>query len=670
MSRRRGAAIVFCLAWFFAIAFFAARDARPLWLMGGWLTTTGPGVLAAGAVLLSAWGWGRPIRRALLPTVAAEDRIARWIIDTVLGLVVLQTAAVVLGSFGWMGPGAGRAIVASGLVPLVVVPRERPPAIEDRGRPFSGWWIAAAALVAPGVIAIGGPLIAADEGQYHRRFVEHLLTTGAFPGDADDALSGFAQGMHALGALAASFAGVDALRPLAFGMGLGGLVLGERLAQRLFGRLAGGPYLLIACGAATALRVAPTFNTDLTLAPFVGVGAWLALDWARAPDRPGGHPWALALVGGAALSIKYTAPVYLGPLYAIVLVALLRGDRAGPGRALGAWVAAALLPAVFALPWLVKNHLVAGHPLWPILGIDAPAGLEAAFTFNMTANYGPGGGLEAALRAPWDLFGIGREFDRRLYLGRLNPWPLVALPGLLLALRFRPEARATAIAALVGLLIWAGPLRRVVYLLPLWPILAALTAGGIVEMMRLIPQPTLHHAGIAGSVLLGAVAAAEVAAPWSDHAALAPVACGEIDREAAAEEVLPDARILRWLRENGAGDEAIAMLWGWHAWDLRGRVIWIGAEDFTPLRRTLVEAGDADAAAALLRDRGVRWIVHRRYRFVRAAYPTVSDEAFERAFERPVQIGDELVDSHATRRFVHGNLAVFELDEVEDPTPD
>jgi hypothetical protein len=665
MTRRHTALIGLCLAWCGLIAVVSTEGARPLWLMVGWFTTCGPGVLAAALVLLSGWAWGRPLRRWMLPTAGTDDRIARVVVDCTLGLVLLQSAAVALGTAGWLTVPAAWIVVGSGLIPLLAGPHDRPPATEDRGRPVSGWWIAAAALLAPTVLAVAGPMLAADEGQYHRRFIEYILTHGSFPADPDDAPTGFAQGMHALGTLAASIGGIEALRPLSFGMGLGGLVLGERLAQRLFGRLAGGPYLLIACGAASVLRVLPTFNTDLALAPFVGVAAWIALDWAREPDRPDGRPWALAIVGGGALSIKFTAPLFLAPLYLIVAVPLLTRPGADRGRNLARLAAAAVLPLLFALPWLVKNQLTAGHPLWPILGMAPPTALEAAFVFNLTANYGPGGGLEAALRAPWDLFVLGREFDRRLYLGRLNAWPLVALPGLLLALRHRPEARAVGGAALLGFVLWAGPLRRVVYLLPLWPILAALTAGGIVEMMRLLPQPTLHYASIVGAVLLGATAAAEVAAPWGDLTDLAPVACGETDRETAAEERLPDARILRWLRENTEPDDTIAMLWAWHAWGLPNRVLWIGAEDFTPLRLRIHRAGSAAAFREELASRDVRWIVHRRVLFLASAYPTISEPDFEAAFTEPLRIVDETLNRYATRRFAQGPLSIWELDPIE-----
>ena len=50
-------------------------------------------------------------------------------------------------------------------------------------------------------------------------------------------------------------------------------------------------------------------------------------------------------------------------------------------------------------------------------------------------------------------------------------------------------------------MIWASPLRRVVYLLPIWPVIAALTAGGLLELRKVAPLRELlggYEAWISG----------------------------------------------------------------------------------------------------------------------------------------------------------------------------
>lgn len=647
------------LLWVAAVLIASALGARPLHLLGGWLLTTGPALGAAVVVVGSAVLWGRLLVGRVAPGVAVDDRLARGVIEGALGLAVLQTAAVLLGLAGLLIAPVAAILL---LTPLVAsrwtTPEPSPEGVAPPARAAAVWWVLAGALLLPALLEVGAPMLAPDEGQYHRRFVEHLLATGGFHLDLQDGPSAFAQGMHALGALAAHLGGLGALRPLAMLLGLGGLLAAERVAGRLFGPTAAGWTLVIGAGAASLLRVLPTFNTDLVLAPLVGAAVLVTLDLVERPEASPRRALSLALIGGAALSIKYTAPLFIGPL---VLVAAVAAARAGQRRLLLWLAAAALLPALFAVPWMWRAAATFGHPLFPFFGFEPPDEHVAGWSFNFTRNYGPGGAGAALVRSPWDLFVLGREFDRRLFLGRLNPWPLAALPGLLLACRARRGPRVLAVALALIFVGWSLGLRRTVYLLPAWPLIAAAAGGGLATLVeQLGPSGRTAATGLLAAALV-ITSAAEVAAPWQEQLEAGPVACGTEDPEAWAEERLPEARVLRWLREHGAEDEAIAMLWGWHAWDLPGRVLWLGAEEHTPLRAKLVSLGSAPAVAAELRRLDVRWIVHRRVYFLPAAYPMVPPEAFEATFARPLAIGDELLDCCATRRFSHGSVSVWEF---------
>ncbi len=655
---RRSLALI-GLAWAIGVLVASGLGARPLHSVLGWLLHTGPGLGAAALVVCSAVLWGRPLVERLTPGVASGDAITRDLVALALGLAVLQTAAVLLGLAGVLSrPVAVLLLVA----PLVAMRWWRQPEAVSPS-PAAGaspaWWLVGGALLLPSILEIGAPMLAPDEGQYHRRLVEHVLQTGGFHLDAEDGPSGFAQGMHALGALAAHVGGLGALRPLGWLLGLAGLLTGERIAARRFGPVAAGWTMAVGCGAATLLRVLPTFNTDLALAPLIGVAAIVVLDLHDRPDGSPRRALSLAVIGGAALSIKYTAPLFIGPL---VVVAAVSAARAGRRRLVASLAAAAVLPLLFALPWLVRNAATFGHPLFPFFGLEAPPGGDPdAWAFNFTSNYGPGGAGAAVARSPWDLFVLGREFDRRLFLGRLNPWPLAAIPGLLIALRERVALRGLAAAVVLMFLAWAVGLRRVVYLLPAWPLIAALTAGGLAALVDALAPSWRRAAGAALGAALVLVGAAEVAAPWPDQLEAAGVACGRESPQEWSEERLPAARVLRWLEDHGAEDETVAMFWGWHAWGLPGRVIWIGAEEYTPLRARLVRLGTPEAVRDELHRLDVRWLVHRRVYFQAEAYPMIEPGDFEAAFTRPLALTDEVLDCCATRRFSHGPLSVYEL---------
>ena len=653
--------------WLAAIVIATASGSRPWWLLAGWLRTTGPQLLAAALVLASGWGLGQLIRRALLPDLAPEDPVVRGLLSIAFGLAVLEAAAVALGFFGQLSVWPARLLITAGLGVGAVGLRQA--ATARTGRPDlggAGWWVLGLGLLLPVLLSVGAPPLGPDEAQYHRRFVEELVRTGGFQGDPQDPMSGFAQGMHALGALAAHLGGIGALRPLSLLMGLGALLAGQRLTRRVFGPRAGQIYVPIALGAAAVLRALPTFNTDLVLGLFLATAALVVMDWSQSSSTVGGRAAALALLGGAALGIKYTTPLFFGPLY-LAMAALLVGRGAGPGkgRAL-VWLGlAALAPALFALPWLIRNQGFAGHPLFPIMRLDA-APDHAAFAYNFTDNYGPGAGWKAALRTPWDLFVLGREFDRRLFLGRLNPWPLAAIPGLLLALRSNRQARVLTGAVVLAFIAWAGPLRRVVYLLPLWPLLAAVAAGGLAALVEAFQERLRPVAGAALAALLVIGAVAEVAGPWSDSLKDAGVACGVQEPQEWEEERLPDARSVRWLQTHTKPGETIAFFWSWFAWDLPDRrVIWLGAEEFTPLRIQLYRAGTPEQVLELLRAQGVRWIVRRDLLFIHDSYPMLTEQEFETGFLQPLALVDETLARYATRRFSMGRYAIYEVADRE-----
>ena len=389
----------------------------------------------------------------------------------------------------------------------------------------------------------------------------------------------------------------------------------------------------------------------------------IVLDWAGVPSSPGGRPWALAIVGGTALSIKYTTPVFVAPLYFIPAVLLLwQPPGRERARAFAALLAAALLPALFAMPWLLKNLAMTGEPLFPISGMpEAAPAASSAFVYNFTENYGAGQGWRALARSPWDLFALGRDYDRRLFLGRLNPWPLAALPGMLLVARRNRQGLFLLLAVLASFAIWSGPLRRAIYLLPAWPLVAALTAGGLTELVRTAPSRARLPLAAGLGVLLTVTSTAEVASSWSAGLESAPAACGEVDWSEFELSKVPDAHALRWLAENSAPDEGVAALWTWFVWGLPNPIQWVGAEDFTPLRLALHRAGSAEALQEELQENGVRWLIQRPHRFNRNSYPAVSDEAYRLGFEEPIRITEEFVDRYTTERFRYGSLSVYEL---------
>lgn len=669
MSRHPLKSTFLFVGWLVLWLALGAHESQPLALLFAFVTNLGPDLVAAIGTFVGFWAFGGPLRSRLVPEFAADDPATCALLEIGLGLAALVLTTSLLGSFGLLLPVVARGIFIVGL--CVAVLRIKRSAVSPQSDVAKGISLSlpliTAAVLLPCLFSIAAPPVGPDEVQYHRRFVEHILRTGWVPGDGQDPVSSFALGLHCLASIPASLTGVSALRPFGFLLGLAGILGGERLFRRTFGPGRSWIYLGVLLSSVSLVRALPLFSTDLPLALLVALIALLALDWTQSIGDPGGRPWAMALLGGAALSIKFTAPFFIAPLYLILAVAILWDERAKRrGRLLLIAALSAVVPLVFALPWLIKNQLTSGHPLYPLLGMSFPETAPTAFAFNFDTHYGPGKSLVGMLRSPWDLFILGREYDRRHFMGRMGIWPLVALPGILLMVRRNRPAFYLLIASLLAFFLWASVLLRAAYLLPLWPLIAALTAGGLVH---LLPSPSGSASRLAGGFLaavLMAVTVAENAPAWESQLDSVSVAVGTETEAEYIGRLLPEDGAIKWIRRNSEPDETVAQFWCWAWWDSPNRLIWPGAEDFTPLRSRLVNLGTTAAILHELRANQVRWVIYRRPLLLRKAYPSVTDKDWEAGFIKAMDLSDQLIHGHLVLRYEDGPFQVYEL----PPTPE
>lgn len=657
MSPSRGV-LALGVAWAALLAVPWAWQGHGPALFLGWCRATGPGVLLALGFLAACWGPGAALV-ARLQDRPLGDGVAQTVVEVTAGLALMQLSASVLALAGWLGPAVGPALMVLGLG-LGAWQLRGQRSGQRRGR-RSGpaptdpltlvAVVGAGALLLPTLLSAGAPPTGADELQYHLRLPLRLLDVGAIP-DPHDPTSAFPRGLHALLALVMGVGGEGAARPLSLALGLLGFVAAWRVATRVGGPAAGALALLMTAGAASVVRFLPTVNNDATMAAFVGAAVLVVLDLDEDAGVDLRTGVLLGVLGGAAFSLKYTAAVFVGP---VVLAAASVGAGRMRGRLPGLLVAATL-PLLFAAPWLLANASAGLHPLYPLRGLAVPEGLEAAFRFNHTENYGAGAGLLAWLRTPWDLFVLGAEFDRRHFLGRLGPWPVLVLPGIALALRDR-RARLLALVVVLGFAAWAGPLRRVAYLMPLWPLIAALCGVGLATLLRGRPAP------LAGATVLVAVMGAIEAGPaWVDATDDAAVAAGRATWVETVDARVESAPVWRWIERNAEPGDVVATAFVWQVLASERRVLWACAEECPDVRLRLRDAGSGAVAAQRLKAEGARWLLVREHPPVRTGHPGLTDDVFERAYVDPHRVLDELTGLHARERFRAGLYGVYELD--------
>lgn len=397
-----------------------------------------------------------------------ELALALW-----LGAALLLAAMSVagsLGAFAAIGPVVAWAPAALGAGLAFRFLREAPVAVDATALPV--WSLAAvggivglaalAAASAPGWLwssEFGGY----DALSYHlelpKRWILEGRATGPVEGSVYSALPSFveiafAQLMLMRGDI---HEGAVACQWWAFGAWLAAAFATARLVRATVqaSTVAGAVAFLAFLATPWTIVVGTLAYNDIVPVGLLAAG-WLLLRRAPGPRLDARSAAALALVAAVAVGAKPTAALFtVLPLVAIALVE--RGSRVLRQAPLAAIVGVAVLA-----PWLVRNAVAYGNPLWPFAHGLLGDGPWSAEQFAIFANaHGPTGGVAkrlALVAREWLAHGVGPAPAKG------EPWfpqwgllPVAGLVGLGLAARGGDgarHARAALAAIAVALLGW------------------------------------------------------------------------------------------------------------------------------------------------------------------------------------------------------------------------
>ncbi|HPW54134.1 MAG: hypothetical protein KA072_00170 [Thermoanaerobaculaceae bacterium] len=471
-SRRLAASLVFLgfAAWVL-LRFERVENPTPLvmaataavWLALLTAAAAGPG--------LAVWRWvtgHRPTRWESAPLVLG------------LGSTVLAGLAGALALLRWLRPGpVGAVLVASavwGTVSLAKrypVPELRVPA----GARLPVLLVGAAFFLAFVLLLTDAPFF--DQLHYHLGFPFHWLRQGTVFVLLRHQYSFIAGTMSLLYCYPLLLPGTWAAQAVHWWAGLCTLSAVSALARRLAGPRAAAWSAAILGTTAPVVMSATWAGVDLGAALW-GMSGVLAVVLARSLPEP--RRWraylAAGALAGAAAGAKILAAATIGAPMALLVLWLADGGWGRRARALLVWSAGVALTLV---PWLGRNLMTTGRPLYPF-------GPTAWFATQEPTQLAAGQQI-GALTSPLGQLGqvlTLTTFAPQGDAGPIGPVYLVLLlPAVWSAGRGRSRlARALLVAGALGLLGWGiGPLWGR-YAIPTLALLAPLAAGGWGRLRR------------------------------------------------------------------------------------------------------------------------------------------------------------------------------------------
>lgn len=599
------------------------------------------GLAGAGMVVAAGAGIGLVLLRRL--DFAPAERIV-WAVA--IGLGAVSFAGLALGAVGLLRPWLLWLLIVVGLATtgrrLWQALREgwvasswRP---MDRFERFLAGYCGLMLLFA--LVRALTPPIAWDGLVYHLTGPKLYLATGWISHPLDLPYLGFPQLVEMLFTWGMGLAGERAAAAVHWFYGLLIVLVLVNAGRRWMGGAVGWLAAAVLLSASSIVWLAGWPYVDLALLTYATL-AFLALVRFREGSPPA-RRW-LALSGvftGLALSTKYTALALLPALGLALFLANHKSQISirDPLFAIrDSLFLCAIVLAVWS-PWLVKNFLLTGNPIYPFFFGGVYWDHWRAWWYDR-----PGTGLAYTaawklLTAPWDATVWGVE-GAAGYSATIGPLFLALLPCLFLVWRgLLPEKRrwlgAAAVFCGVLYLFWLWGVARTALLLqtrllfPAFGVLA-LIVGAAVEGLRALPSRPLDLAWLTRAIVAGVLALALTGTflSTSQGRPLEVLLGHETQEDFLARRLGWYYAMIEFVNQELPPDAVVLFLWEPRSYHCQVRC-WPDALLDRWLHTTHIHGYDATAIADDWRTEGVTHVL-----LYRVGYRAITDAGFDPVIE-------------------------------------
>jgi hypothetical protein len=289
------------------------------------------------------------------------------------------------------------------------------------------------------------------------------------------------------------------------GFGIGTAWLIYHYLNRHFNRVAGLLGVLVFVSTPIVLRMSTAAYVDLGLVFFTTASILAFVHWRN--DGYEGYKWLLisSIAMGLALGTKYNALV-AWVFLSFAVVFLYSRDKGAQWRAIRYGIIFFLVSLCVFSPWLIKNLILTGNPLYPLfkgffnagINIVAPDGSAGSMVFG-GAYMGMfklreilyGESFWEALLIPIRFFFQGQDYSDRYFDGVLNPILIVLVPFAFMKRSLHDDKLFfTLFSVFFILTAFFLDQLRIRYILPAIPFLSILTVMGIMNIFAWTSEKT------------------------------------------------------------------------------------------------------------------------------------------------------------------------------------
>jgi 4-amino-4-deoxy-L-arabinose transferase-like glycosyltransferase len=346
-------------------------------------------------------------------------------------------------------------------------------------------------------------------------------------------------------------------------------VLGRRFANWKVGLIAAAIFyslpMTTELASAPMVEMAAAFFAVLAVYALLTAGKSADLRWILLAGLLGGlagatKPWAL-LAGPAGL--------------AVILVVQRSGILHQPRRTAISLVAFSFAFGLVLGPWLIRNYVAAGDPLWPI-GYQVFRGdMWTDWHFEKFSSWetGPGKSILNFVLGPWNLTNEIGSFtqDRGPLSGSLlTPILLIFIPAAWLFGGARNKATGSLLAALgafaaLAYVVWFAGYQQPRYIQVTHPLLAVMAGAGVVAVCA----EGRRWLGLAAMALLALSLVGTLGVSVAFNSGFFPVVFGAESRDEFLEAKVSNISSVTWVNENLPQDARVLVmgLAGWYYFD-------------------------------------------------------------------------------------------------------